>query len=65
MRVRIDTARCQGHNRCLSVDSTRFDADELGFAFVVGDGLVPAGEEEAVQLAALNCPERAIHIEDT
>jgi len=38
--------------------------DDLGNATEAGDGTVPAGLEEAARLAAANCPEFAISVEE-
>jgi ferredoxin len=62
MRVHVDPERCQGHNRCYALAPELFDVDDLGNAFEVGDGEVPAGLEEKAQLAVANCPEFAITI---
>lgn len=62
MKIRVNPDKCQGHNRCCAVAPDLFDTDELGNAFAVGDGTVPAGEEATAQLAIDNCPEFAIEI---
>lgn len=62
MRVRVDAEKCQGHNRCYALAPDLFDVDDLGYATAVGDGTVPAGQEEQARLAAANCPEDAIEI---
>ncbi len=62
MRVHLDQEKCQGHNRCVVVAPELFGADELGMAWVKGDGTVLPEQEEAAQLAADNCPEYAITI---
>jgi ferredoxin len=63
--IRLDTNRCQGHNRCYSLAPELFDVDELGQglvrAYPVGDS---AQLHEKALLAAANCPELAIEIED-
>jgi ferredoxin len=41
-----------------------FDVDDLGNAFELNDGIVPAGLEDKARLALANCPEFAITIED-
>ena len=64
MKVRVDPALCQGHNRCYSLAPDLFQLDEIGFASAVGDGTVPAGREDAARLAAENCPESAVLIDD-
>ena len=43
VRVRVDSERCQGHNRCCAIAPELFEADELGNARVKGDGTVRAG----------------------
>ena len=62
MRVRIDTERCQGHNRCCSIAPELFEADELGNAKVRGDGAVPPALEVKAKLAVANCPEHAVRL---
>ncbi len=64
MRVRIDASRCQGHGRCFSLAPDVFDSDELGNGFVLGDGEVAADRERDVRLAAANCPEGAVVLEE-
>ena len=64
MRVHVDAERCQGHNRCYALAPELFVVDELGNASEVGDGAVPAGLEDKARLAAANCPEFAITVED-
>ena len=64
MRVRLDPERCQGHNRCHAIAPRLFEVDEYGQAVVVGDGTVPPALEESARLAAANCPESAITIEE-
>jgi ferredoxin len=39
-----------------------FQLDEYGNAREVGDGTVPAGQEEKAYLAKSNCPEFAVEI---
>ena len=62
MRVVVDSARCQGHNRCLDLAPELFTSDELGYALVISDGDVADSQVRAVELAELNCPEQAIEI---
>lgn len=64
MRVRLITERCQGHNRCRAIAPDVFDVDEYGQAVIIGDGRVPPEVEERARLAAANCPEAAITLED-
>jgi ferredoxin len=62
LRVRIESERCQGHNRCCSIAPELFEADELGNARVRGDGAVPAALEAKARLAVANCPEHAVRM---
>ena len=62
MKVRVDSNKCQGHNRCYVLAPGLFKVDELGYAKERGDGTVPKDLEEKARLAVENCPERAIEI---
>jgi ferredoxin len=62
LRVRIESERCQGHNRCCSIAPELFEADELGNARVRGDGAVPAALAAKARLAVANCPEHAVRL---
>lgn len=64
MRIVLDSDACQGHGRCYSLAADLFDSDDEGYAVLKVDGEVPAGQEDAARLAADNCPEFAITIED-
>jgi ferredoxin len=56
----VDRDTCMGSGNCLFWAPGVFDLDEDGVAFVCGD---VAGHEDAVRLAAANCPTSAIQIE--
>jgi ferredoxin len=60
MKIHVDQEKCQGHNRCFVVAPDLFELDDFGYAHEIGDGAVPAGEEEKARLAVINCPEQAI-----
>ena len=64
MKVRVDEELCQGHGRCYAVAPTLFEPDDLGNGQVLGDGVVPEGMEAKARLAAANCPESAVIIEE-
>lgn len=64
MRVRVDTDRCVGHGRCYALAPELFEPDDLGNGHEIGDGLVPEGLEDRARLAAANCPEQAITVEE-
>ncbi|MFZ6003179.1 MAG: ferredoxin [Actinomycetota bacterium] len=60
MRVHVDQAECQGHNRCVVLAPSLFQIDDLGTASPIGDGRVPPELESDALLAVDNCPEYAI-----
>jgi ferredoxin len=62
LKIRVDQDKCQGHARCKSLAPELFDLDEFGNAHEVGDGTVPAGQEDNAWLAQTNCPEIAIEV---
>jgi ferredoxin len=62
VKVYIDSGRCQGHGRCYDLAPGLFGDDEEGYGQVLGDGIVPPGQEQAARLAVANCPERAIDL---
>ncbi len=64
MKVRVDQDKCQGHSRCYSLAPDLVDVDDFGQAHARRDGDVPAGQADLARLAAANCPEYAIEIED-
>ena len=65
MKVRVDDDRCEGHGRCYALAPAVFQPDEIGNSVVVvGHGTVIAGEEDRARLAAANCPEQAITIDE-
>ncbi|MGH9039377.1 MAG: ferredoxin [Acidimicrobiia bacterium] len=65
MKVSVDPERCQGHNRCYALAPELFDVDDYGQASAKDDGEVPPGLEDKARLAEANCPEFAIHVEDS
>ena len=64
MRIKVDSEKCQGHNRCYAIAPELFDVDDLGYATELNDGTVPEGLEEKARLAVANCPEYAITLEE-
>lgn len=63
MRIKVDSEKCEGHNRCYSIVADLFDVDDYGYASAAGEGVVPVELEDKARLAADNCPEYAITIE--
>jgi ferredoxin len=64
MRVHVDQEKCQGHNRCFAIAPELFDVDDFGQSHELNDGIVPPDQEDKARLAAANCPEYAIVIDD-
>ncbi len=64
MKIRVETEKCQGHNRCFVVAPELFELDDYGYSHELNGGEVPPGLEEKARLAVQNCPERAILIEE-
>ena len=62
MKVQISSERCQGHGRCYDLAPGLFGEDDEGYGTVLGDGVVPPGQERAARLAVANCPERAVEL---
>ena len=60
VKLALDTARCAGHAQCVIACPSVFDSDEQGYAVLLNDGIVPAGDEDAGDDAIAACPERAI-----
>jgi len=64
MRIVLDREKCQGHGRCYALAPSLFDTDDEGYAVLKVDGDVPSELEDDARIAADNCPEYAITIED-
>jgi len=63
VRIVLDSDLCTGHGRCYSLAPELFDADDEGHSVVLATE-VPDGLESQARLAAQNCPERCITIEE-
>jgi ferredoxin len=63
MRLVIDPEKCQGHNRCYALAPELVDVDDMGVAFVIGDGTLTPEQEVKAKLLVANCPEYAISVE--
>lgn len=64
MKATVDATKCQAYGACVDLCPSVFQLDEWGYASIVGDGTVPAGDETAANSAAGACPEGAISISD-
>jgi ferredoxin len=60
VKVTVDQDLCAGHARCAEICPSVFASDEEGYAVLPGGGVVPAGEEDAADVAIASCPEGAI-----
>lgn len=63
MRIVYDREKCQGHGRCYALAPELFDSDDEGYSIVL-QAEIPVDQASAARLAADNCPEFAITIED-
>lgn len=59
----VDPNRCQGHARCWALAPETFGIDDEGYAFIL-PGRERSYDEENVQKAIRNCPERTITVRE-
>ena len=64
MKVRLIDEKCQGHGRCYALARELFESDDYGNSRLRGDGTVAPGQEADARLAADNCPEFAIELDE-
>ena len=64
MKIHVDRDRCEGHGRCYALAPALVEPDDIGNGQEIGDGTVPPDQEHNARLAAVNCPERAVVLED-
>ena len=65
VKVKVDSEKCQGHNRCYALAPGIFKVDEYGYATPRPEGgVVPPDLVDKAKLAVENCPERAISVEE-
>ena len=64
MIVKLDSNLCEGHGRCYALAPDVFESDDEGYAVLKIEGELPAEMQDAARLAADNCPEFAISIEE-
>jgi ferredoxin len=63
VKIYVESATCQGHNRCAALAPDLFDIDDNGYASAAAGGVVPDGRTGVAELAADNCPEQAVTID--
>lgn len=64
MRIELDREKCQGHGRCYGLAPELFESDDEGYAVLLVTGDVPDEHQENARLAADNCPEFAITVQE-
>ena len=64
MKVGLDRSACVGHAQCSSICPAVFSNDDLGYAVLLADGVVPPEHEDDAQLAVDSCPEQAISVSE-
>lgn len=64
MKAIVDSTKCGAYGACVEQCPSVFHLDDWGYASVIGDGAVPAGDETSARDAATACPEGAIGISD-
>jgi ferredoxin len=62
MKVRLESATCDGFGTCAEHSPELFELDEWGYASVKGDGEVALELETKVRRAVADCPVHAILI---
>ena len=62
MRLSINPDVCTGHGLCYADAPGLVVDDDQGYGQVIGDGTVPAGEEELARHLVANCPEGAVSV---
>lgn len=65
MKVKLSKSTCDGFGTCGVHAPDLFEIDEWGYASLKADGIVPAGQEDQVRRAIIDCPVHAItEVED-
>ncbi|MGA9918203.1 MAG: ferredoxin [Paraburkholderia sp.] len=64
MKISITPGLCHGHNNCSRLAPDLFELDSGGYAVVRIHSTLPKDLEELAELAAENCPECAIYVEN-
>ncbi|WP_448625031.1 ferredoxin [Geodermatophilus sp. URMC 64] len=62
MKVFVDEGRCSGHGRCYATAPELFQPNDEGYGRPVTEVVSPESEQ-ALRLAAEECPEGAIVLE--
>lgn len=60
MKVKVNSATCDGFGTCAGHAPEVFELDDWGYASATGDGVVQPEHESEVRRAIADCPVRAI-----
>ena len=60
MRIRLDRTLCDGFGICAKHAPEYFSLDDWGYASLIGNGIVPEQDRDAVLRALMDCPVHAI-----
>lgn len=60
IRIRLDRTVCDGFGACARHAPGYFSLDDWGYASLIGNGVVPEGDRDAVRRALFDCPVHAI-----
>jgi ferredoxin len=63
MKIIVDRELCCGHARCAAKAPEVFSLDELGYCLPLME-LVPVALQPSARLAAANCPEAVIVLDE-
>ena len=63
MKLVLDTEVCQGYGLCQMAAPDLVDLDDSGYAELIGDGQVPASEQNLAHDAVSACPARALQVQ--
>lgn len=62
MRVKVNDAKCEGHQLCVRLLPQIFLLDKAGYTYTNEGQDVPRELEDLVRQAIKNCPEHAISL---
>lgn len=64
MKASVDATKCEAYGVCVDLCPSVFQLDEWGYASLIGDGTVAAGDQAAAREAVAACPEDALSVVD-
>jgi ferredoxin len=63
MKLVVDSTACQGYGLCQQAAPDLVDLDDWGYAGLLGDGTVPAGQDGHAHEAVDACPAQALRVQ--